>query len=152
MPLDSKLVRTTLDDVLIFCTVSPTDKQQALEAMGVRVERLDPPDAAGGAARISGRIDAGRHGGVSLAQVLDRLGQMNILSVMFEAGGQLNSSALGGGHVDKLTLFYAPVFLGPHGVPLLQEAASVPPFAMQPSIHCIGHDVRIEAYLRDPWE
>lgn len=76
---------------------------------------------------------------------------MKILSAMLEAGGQLNSSALGGGYVDKLTIFYAPIFLGPHGVPLLQEAASLPPFVEPPSIQRAGHDVRIDAYLRDPW-
>lgn len=76
---------------------------------------------------------------------------MRILSAMLEAGGQLNSSALGGRYVDKLTLFYAPMFLGPHGVPLLQQAAAAPPLVVQPSIQCMGHDVRIEAYLRDPW-
>jgi len=151
IPLDARLVRTAQEDVLIFCTVSPTHKQQALEAMGVRVERLEPADAPSGMARVPGRIDAGRHGGVSLAQVFGRLGEMEILSVLLEAGGQLNSSALGGSYVDKLTLFYAPVFLGPYGVPLLQDTAPPPPFVAPPSIHRSGHDVRIDAYLRDPW-
>lgn len=151
IPLDAKLVRTAQEDVLIFCTVSPTQKQQALEAMGVRVERLEPADSASGTARVPGRIEVGRHGGVSLAHVFERLGEMKILSAMLEAGGQLNSSALGGSYVDKLTLFYAPVFLGPHGVPLLQDTAPPPPFVAAPSIRCVGNDVRIDAYLRDPW-
>jgi diaminohydroxyphosphoribosylaminopyrimidine deaminase/5-amino-6-(5-phosphoribosylamino)uracil reductase len=75
---------------------------------------------------------------------------MDILSVLMEAGGQLNGAALAAGIVDRITLFYAPVFLGPAGVPLLQEM--IPGILPAPPvIECIGQDVRIEAELRDPW-
>jgi diaminohydroxyphosphoribosylaminopyrimidine deaminase/5-amino-6-(5-phosphoribosylamino)uracil reductase len=82
--------------------------------------------------------------------VLRRLGEMEILSVLMEAGGQLNGSALTAGVVDRITLFYAPVFLGPAGVPLLREPI---PGALPtpPVIECIGQDVRVDADLRDPW-
>lgn len=150
MPLDAKLVRTAQQDVLIFCTISPTQRQQALEAMGVQVERVDPGDAAP-EAPAAGWPEGVRRGGVALDQVLARLGEMSLVSVMLEAGGQLNSSALAGGYVDKLTLFYAPVFLGPGGVPLLQAQIAMRSLSRPPSVATVGQDVRVDAYLRDPW-
>lgn len=150
IPLDARLVRTAKDDLMIFCAIAPTDRQRTLEAMGVRVERVDPETApAGNAPRRPG--DPARRAGVSLGQVLKRLGDLQILSVMIEAGAQLNGSALGGRHVDKLTLFYAPVFLGPGAVPLIQDAIPGPLLSGSPRVDCFGPDVRVEAYLRDPW-
>jgi len=150
IPLDSKLVRTAQDDLLIFCAVAPTQRQRTLEALGVQVERVDAVEA--GEDRFGAGIPAGktRERGVALAAVLARLGEMGILSVLMEAGGQLNAAALAAGIVDRITLFYAPVFLGPAGVPLLQEPfrGTLPG---QPVIECIGQDVRVEADLRDPW-
>jgi diaminohydroxyphosphoribosylaminopyrimidine deaminase/5-amino-6-(5-phosphoribosylamino)uracil reductase len=148
--LDAKLVRTSKEDVIIFCAVAPTDRQRTLEAMGVQVERVDPETGSpGGPARRVG--DPIRRSGVSLSQVMKRLGELDVLSVMIEAGAQLNGSAISGKHVDKLTLFYAPVFLGPGAVPLLQDAIGGPLLASPPLIESIGQDVRVDAYLRDPW-
>jgi diaminohydroxyphosphoribosylaminopyrimidine deaminase / 5-amino-6-(5-phosphoribosylamino)uracil reductase len=148
LPMDAKLVRSAQQDVLVFCAVAPTERQRGLEAMGVRVERVDADEAPSAAQRWS---DPARRGGVSLQQVFRKLGDLNVLNVMMEAGAQLNSSALSGGHVDKVTLFYAPVFLGSAGVPLLQEAIVTPPMTSQPLVERFGSDVRVENYLRDPW-
>lgn len=150
MPLDAKLVRTAQDDVLVFCTVAPTERQRGLEAMGVRVERVDAEESVP-SAPARRWTDPGRRGGVSLDQVLRKLGEMNVLNLMMEAGAQLNGSALSGRHVDKVTLFYAPVFLGAAGVPLLQETVMTPPMATPPRVERFGPDVRVETYLRDPW-
>jgi diaminohydroxyphosphoribosylaminopyrimidine deaminase/5-amino-6-(5-phosphoribosylamino)uracil reductase len=148
IPLDSKLVRTAQEDLLIFCAVAPTQRQRTLEALGVRVERVEGVPAAAGS---SGGGKGARCGGVSLAAVLRRLGEMEMVSAMLEAGGQVNSSALKGGHVDKITLFYAPLFLGPNAVPLLQEAVPGAALPMEPTIACLGQDVRVDAWLRNPW-
>lgn len=150
MPLDAKLVRTAQEDVLVFCTVAPTERQRGLEAMGVRVERVDAEETnpATPARRWS---DPGRRSGVSLKQVLRRLGEMDVLNLMLECGAQLNGSTLTGRHVDKVTLFYAPVFLGTHGVPLLQETVVTPPMADTTATEQFGQDVRVECWLRDPW-
>jgi diaminohydroxyphosphoribosylaminopyrimidine deaminase / 5-amino-6-(5-phosphoribosylamino)uracil reductase len=150
IPLDAKLVRTAKEDVTIFCAVAPTERQRTLEAMGVRVERVDP-ETAGQNVPVRRMGDPIRRAGVSLSQVFKRLGDLEMLSVMLESGAQLNGSALTGQHVDKLTLFYAPVFLGPGAVPLMQEAIAGTVIAGQPSIQSVGQDVRIDAYLRDPW-
>lgn len=150
LPMDAKLVRTVQEDVLVFCTVAPTERQRGLEAMGVRVERVDAEEAhPDTAAQRWG--DPGRRGGVSLQQVFRKLGELNVLNVMMEAGSQLNGSALTGGHVDMVTLFYAPMFLGTAGVPLLQESIAVPHSSSQPVVETFGADVRVETWLRDPW-
>jgi diaminohydroxyphosphoribosylaminopyrimidine deaminase / 5-amino-6-(5-phosphoribosylamino)uracil reductase len=150
IPLDAKLVRTAKDDVIIFCAVAPTERQRMLEAMGVRIERVDSETTAPNLpARRLG--DPMRRSGVSLSQVFKRLGELEMLTVMLESGAQLNGSALTGKHVDKLTLFYAPVFLGPGAVPLMQEVMTGPVIARQPSIQGVGQDVRVDAYIRDPW-
>ncbi len=150
MPLDAKLVRTAKEDVLVFCTVAITDRQRGLEAMGVRVERVEAEEK--GPASLTRRwTDPTRRSGVSLQQVLKRLGELDVLSVMIEGGAQVNGSALAGGHVDKVTFFYAPVFLGTHGVPLLQDAVNAGPLAAEPTVERFGVDVRVDAYLRDPW-
>lgn len=150
IPLDSKLVRSTQKDLLVFCTVAPTARQKTLEALGVRVERVEAADT--GSGRAVEHVKGGRRSGVSLRAVLRRLGEMEMLSVMLEAGGQVNSAAISGGHVDKLTLFYAPVLLGPNAVPLLQEAMTGPAWRLSPQLACIGADVRVDAYVRNPWE
>lgn len=149
IPLDSKLVRTAEEDLLIFCAVAPTQKQHTLEALGVRVERVEGVEVPNGT--LGSRGKSGRRSGVSLRAVLKRLGEMGMLSVLLEAGGQVNSSALGGGHVDKVTLFYAPLFLGPEAVPLLQEPVTGPALHLGPTSACLGQDVRVDAYLRDVW-
>jgi diaminohydroxyphosphoribosylaminopyrimidine deaminase/5-amino-6-(5-phosphoribosylamino)uracil reductase len=152
-PLDSKLVRTAQRDLLIFCTVAPTQRQRTLEALGVCVERVATAEGDGdqfgaGTASLGAAV---RRSGVYLKAVMKRLGEMEILSAVLEAGGQLNASALSGGHVDKITLFYAPVFLGPNAVPLLQEPIARPVLPVPPVIECIDQDLRVDAYLRDPW-
>jgi diaminohydroxyphosphoribosylaminopyrimidine deaminase/5-amino-6-(5-phosphoribosylamino)uracil reductase len=153
IPLDSQLLRSAQDDLLVFCTIAPTDRQHILESLGVRVERIAPAISAdaqtGGSAGRS--ADRSHAMGVSLPAVFSRLGEMGILSAMLEAGAQLNSSALSGGHVDKLILYYAPLFLGSDAVPLLQEPLAAPLPTGQPEITPVGRDVRLEAWLRDPW-
>jgi diaminohydroxyphosphoribosylaminopyrimidine deaminase/5-amino-6-(5-phosphoribosylamino)uracil reductase len=152
-PLDSKMVRTAKDDLLIFCGVSTTQRQRTLEALGVRVERIAAAEASGDPFMMEagGRGHEAHHQGVSLHAVMKRLGEMGILSAVLEAGGQLNASALSGGHVDKITLFYAPLFLGRDGVPLLQDGALKLPLRRPPTLECIGQDVRVDAYLYNPW-
>ena len=134
--LDSKLVRTAQEDVLVFCTIPVSERQRALEALGVRVERVE---AGAGGARVS------------LRRVIERLGEMEMTSAMIEGGSQLASSALGLQAIDKLSIFYAPVFLGAAGVPLLNSIESSRPEWARVSVRQFGNDARFEGYLRDPW-
>jgi diaminohydroxyphosphoribosylaminopyrimidine deaminase/5-amino-6-(5-phosphoribosylamino)uracil reductase len=134
LPVRSKLVKSAQGDVVVFHSSAVSERVWALEEAGVRLERVE---AVGG------------H--VSLAEVLKRLGEMQVLSVMLEAGSRLNSAALAAGIVDKLCLFYAPRFLGSGSVPLLAGGRiDVAPERI--SWKAIGEDVCFEGYLRDPWK
>ena len=135
LPLNSKLAQTANEDVLIFCTTPNPERQRRLEALCVRVEQVE-------AAPNSTRVD--------LKRIFQRLGEMEITSAMLEAGSHLNAAALHG-HVDKLSLFYAPIFLGQTGVPLIQTADSQQIQPIRTTITNFGPDFRLEAYLRDPW-
>jgi diaminohydroxyphosphoribosylaminopyrimidine deaminase/5-amino-6-(5-phosphoribosylamino)uracil reductase len=134
--LDSKLVRTAQDDVLVFCTIPVSERQRALEALGVRVERVE---AAPGGPRVS------------LKRVIERLGEMQMTSAMVEAGCQLMSSALTLQTIDKVSLFYAPVFLGAAGVPMLGAIDLTKPQWVSTSTEQLGEDFWFKGYFRDPW-
>jgi diaminohydroxyphosphoribosylaminopyrimidine deaminase / 5-amino-6-(5-phosphoribosylamino)uracil reductase len=134
-PLDSKLVRTAQQDVLICFSRATVAAQQALETRGVRL------------LQISADSSAQR---ISLPDVLLRLGKMEITSLLLEGGAQLYASALNQNLVDKLTLFYAPRFLGPTAVPMLSSLEKVPAI-QHSSLKKFGDDFAFEAYLHDPW-
>ena len=134
--LDSKLVRTAREDLIIFCTTLHNDRWRAFEALGVRVERIEQGTT---------------NPRVSIRKVLERLGEMQITSVLLEAGGQVNNSALASQSVDKLCLFYAPVFLGEVGVPLISGFEVFKPHLERVRIDQFGRDFRLQGYLRDPW-
>ncbi len=135
LPLNSKLAQTANEDVLVFCTTPNPERKRGLEALRMRVVQVE-------AAPNSTHVD--------LKRVFQRLGEIDITSAMLEGGAQLNAAALSG-FVDKLSLFYAPIFLGRAGVPLIQTADSQQIKPIRTTISNFGPDFRLEAYLRDPW-
>ena len=64
-------------------------------------------------------VDAGEGGGVSLTQVLDRLGHEGVCSGLVGGGGRIHGSFLSQRLVDYAYLFYGPLFAGDGGVSLL---------------------------------
>jgi diaminohydroxyphosphoribosylaminopyrimidine deaminase/5-amino-6-(5-phosphoribosylamino)uracil reductase len=70
---------------------------------------------------------------------------------MLEAGSRLNSAALMQQAVDKVCVFYAPVFLGSDAVPLLAESGRIEAAVERISWKTIGDDVCFEGYLHDFW-
>nr|HEV2463812.1 bifunctional diaminohydroxyphosphoribosylaminopyrimidine deaminase/5-amino-6-(5-phosphoribosylamino)uracil reductase RibD [Acidobacteriaceae bacterium] len=135
LPIDSKLAKTANGDVLVFCLNADAKRREALERSGLRVEQLEPEPG-------SRNVPAKR--------VLERLGEMDITSAMLEGGSRLNASALQG-YVDKVCLFYAPIFLGIDGVPLIGGDGRLELRAQRTRTINFGADVMLEAYLRDPW-
>src|SRR5581483_2506409 len=95
-PLESRLVKTAKDDVLIFCSFAEEKKKQELEKHGIRVKQVD-------LGASDGRPD--------LKSVARRLGEMEITSLMIEGGALVNWAALADGIVDKIFLYYAPKIL-----------------------------------------
>lgn len=134
LPTESKLAQSANGDLLVFCVDADSERRCALEDCGVLIEQMEG-DAA------SGRV--------SLKNALKRLGEMEITSVMLEGGSHLNTSALAG-FADKLSLFYAPLLLGAHAVPLFQsDAMRMNPIRTRN--RSFGPDVLIESWLRDAW-
>ncbi len=134
-PLDSKLVKTADQDVLIFFSHAATPAQQALQDRGVRLQQIGP--------HIAGARPP-------LDQAMKHLAAMQITSLIIEGGAQLHTAALNQGLVDKIMLFYAPRFFGSAGVPML-DSIETPPAIQHSSLKKFGEDFALEAYLHDPW-
>lgn len=138
--LESQLVRTANQDVLLFHTEPAPERVKALQDRGVRTERLDPNPATGK---------------VSIRAALDRLAQMEMVSVMLEGGSQINASALAAQIVDKLFLFYAPVIYGNAAIPAVRSLDATTYFSTRLEsyrLHEMGEDFAVEGYLHNPWE
>ena len=132
-PLDSQLVKTAYQDVLIFFSHAEAAAQKALEARGVRLQQI-----------------AHRGPRISLQDALVRLAEMQITNVLLEGGAEVYTSALNQGLVDKLILFYAPRFLGQSAVPMLTSIDGLPAIEDY-SLQQFGQDFALETRLHDPW-
>jgi diaminohydroxyphosphoribosylaminopyrimidine deaminase/5-amino-6-(5-phosphoribosylamino)uracil reductase len=149
MPLDSKMVASAQNDVVIF-TVSKDEKRADLiRERGVRVEVLpvDPGTPTPGDKASPHAPPAGR---VPLGKVLDQLGEEGILTLLTETGTRLNTALLAAGLVDRLHLFISPQIMGSDAVPAFRGMAQ---FAHLPTVDVerYGNDLGICALLRDPW-
>jgi diaminohydroxyphosphoribosylaminopyrimidine deaminase / 5-amino-6-(5-phosphoribosylamino)uracil reductase len=147
LPLRSKLVRTAAGDVLAVTHASEeSTRAWALENAGVEILRI-----------------AGRGGDIALKEVIRVLGELNLVSVMIEAGPRLVTAALAAGIVDKVVLFYAPRFLGGDALPMVvpsqprgrtrgRRAGQAPfrvPNLRDVTLSRFGPDFSVEGYLRD---
>jgi diaminohydroxyphosphoribosylaminopyrimidine deaminase/5-amino-6-(5-phosphoribosylamino)uracil reductase len=142
IPLDSQLVRSADNDLLIFCgTTAPARKIAALEDAGVEVEPI---------VAHSGRL--------SLPAVLADLHDRAIVSLLLECGSHLNGSFLAQRLVDKVVLFCSETELGESAMPF---AAGFPsPFLLEQSLRRTTHtifgpperpDSCLTGYLTNPW-
>jgi diaminohydroxyphosphoribosylaminopyrimidine deaminase/5-amino-6-(5-phosphoribosylamino)uracil reductase len=141
LPLESRVVRTCRDDVLVLCSFAEEKKRRELEQRGIRVEQV----ALGGP---DGRPDLGR--------IVQRLGELDITSVLIEGGAMVNWAALASGIVDKVFMYYAPKILaGSASVPFatgpgfrrMSEAA----YVKNMRLHRFGEDFAVEGYLKNPY-
>jgi diaminohydroxyphosphoribosylaminopyrimidine deaminase / 5-amino-6-(5-phosphoribosylamino)uracil reductase len=142
LPVDSRVVKTVHDDVLVFCSFAEENKKKELESRGVRVEQ----------------VPLGSNGGrPDLRRIMARLGELEITSVLIEGGALVNWAALASGIVDKVFLYYAPKILaGTSSVPFaggagyqhLGEAAQIHDI----TLHRFGEDFAVEGYLHDPYK
>lgn len=168
LPLESRVVKTANNDVLVFCALAEEKRKRELERRKIRVEqvRLDPSEPASTVVPISKGTGAlasvAKHiplpdGRPDLRKVMERLGDMEIISLLIEGGALVNWAALSSDVVDKVFLYYAPKilagtgsvpFAGGLGFKRLSEAAHV----KSVSIHHFGEDFAVEGYFRDPYE
>ncbi|HEV2022471.1 MAG TPA: bifunctional diaminohydroxyphosphoribosylaminopyrimidine deaminase/5-amino-6-(5-phosphoribosylamino)uracil reductase RibD [Terriglobales bacterium] len=175
LPLDSRVVKTANQDVLILCSMAEEKRKQALEAHGVRVEQVAMVSAGRPTASNVRRMPVRRRTGTGapikpapspgivpagrpdMQKVVERLGELEITSVLSEGGALVNWAALAAGIVDKVFLYYAPKILaGTGSVPFaagegfrrVSEAAKV----KSVTLHRFGEDFAVEGYLLDPYE
>ncbi|MGL4876415.1 MAG: bifunctional diaminohydroxyphosphoribosylaminopyrimidine deaminase/5-amino-6-(5-phosphoribosylamino)uracil reductase RibD [Clostridium sp.] len=95
-----------------------------------------------------------KNGQVDLKELIEKLGEMGIDSILLEGGGTLNYSALKEGIVNKVMYYVAPIILGGsisktsvegEGVALINEGFKLENL----STRSIGQDILIEGYLKE---
>ena len=95
----------------------------------------------------------GTPGGLDLDEVMIKLGELSILSLLIEGGGRVAGSALRAGIVNKMMFFMAPKFLGSSdGIPVFQGQG---PDRIQDAFRLnrmtlsrFDEDILIEGYLK----
>jgi len=133
IPLDSKLVRSAKDDLVVFTMSNNESRINELRARGVRV------------GYILSNTDR-----VPLPVVLDMLGSEGILTLLTETGSRLNTALLAENLVDRIQFFVSSQILGSAAVPAFQGLAGpiiVPPIESQRK----GDDLALSTLLHDPW-
>jgi len=141
LPLESRIVKTAADDLLVLCSFAEEKKKKQLLKLGVRVEQLPR---------------ANSEGHPEMAAVLRFLGQTEITNLMIEGGAMVNWAALSEGIVDKVFLYYAPRILGgTTAVPFAGGAGFATinnaPRVKSIRLHRFGEDFAVEGYLKDPY-
>jgi diaminohydroxyphosphoribosylaminopyrimidine deaminase/5-amino-6-(5-phosphoribosylamino)uracil reductase len=143
MPLDSKLVTTAKDDVVVFTVPPPERDRHATEVAATRIEELR---ARGVRVEVLA-ADAGR---VPLGKLLEKLGSEGILTLLTETGSRLNTALLAAGLVDRIRVFCSPQILGSDAVPAFR-GLPMPVRLDEAQIERHGDDFSVSALLRDPW-
>lgn len=133
IPLESNLVKTAKEiPTIIAMSEGNQDKEEELKKAGCQLLKISP-----------------REQGLDLKELMQKLGEMKIDSILLEGGSQLNFSALQAGIVNKVESYIAPKLFGGKeaktpvgglGVALPQEA-----FLLQhPKVTQIEEDILIE--------
>jgi diaminohydroxyphosphoribosylaminopyrimidine deaminase/5-amino-6-(5-phosphoribosylamino)uracil reductase len=133
MPLESKMVATANNDLVIYTVSNDPRRIEELRKRGVRVEVLP--------------AEAGR---VPLSKVFAQLGEEGILTVLTETGTRLNTALLEGGMVDRIHLFVSPQIMGSDAIPAFRGMTH--PIQMaEVEVERYGNDVGLCSLLKDPW-
>ena len=137
IPIDSNVIENRENNGIIIATTDLCDKEKksVLESMGVRVLEIKAK---------KNRVD--------LNQLMAKLGELNIDSILLEGGSKLNFSALESKIVDKIQVYIAPKIIGGDksktpvggdGVSKLKDSFKV----NHMSVEKIGEDILLEGYL-----
>jgi diaminohydroxyphosphoribosylaminopyrimidine deaminase/5-amino-6-(5-phosphoribosylamino)uracil reductase len=133
MPLDSRLVSSAQNDVVVFTVSTDETRATELRNRGVRVEVL-PAEA----------------GLVPLDKVLLKLGEEGVLTLLTETGTRLNTAFLAAGLVDRLQLFISPQIMGSDAVPAFRGLSRFVHMT-DVEVERYGNDLGLSSLLRDPW-
>ena len=176
LPLESRVVKTAHDDVLVLCSLAEERKKRELEARGIRVEqvamarvpavrdfpakikRMPVRRRTGTGAPIIPESEPGSPDGrPDMHSMMTRLAQLQITSLLIEGGALVNWAALAAGVVDKVFLYYAPrILAGSGSVPFARGAGfrhmGEAAYVRNVTIHHFGEDFAVEGYIRDPYD
>jgi diaminohydroxyphosphoribosylaminopyrimidine deaminase/5-amino-6-(5-phosphoribosylamino)uracil reductase len=176
LPLESRVVESAEDDVLVLCSFAEEKRKRELEACGIRVEQVAVARAAdpaansdkvrqmpsrrrtGTGAPIHPETGSGSSDGrPDMRSMMQRLGEIEITSLLIEGGALINWAALAAGVVDKVFLYYAPKILAGMGsVPFARGAGfrhmGEAAYVQHVTIHHFGEDFAVEGYIRDPYD
>jgi diaminohydroxyphosphoribosylaminopyrimidine deaminase/5-amino-6-(5-phosphoribosylamino)uracil reductase len=134
-PPTAQILRAGTPARTIVAGVAPQPRRRAETLRGLGVHVLELP-----------RAPESRR--VSLPALLAKLGELDVVSVLVEGGGELGASLLDAGLVDRVAFFVAPRLLGGRSAPgplggvgrALKEAVSLTGVTYRP----IGEDLLIE--------
>lgn len=137
IPLDCNVIKNKDKNTIVAAALNADEnKKQMLKKLGIKV--IEVPSK-------NNRVD--------LKELVKKLGQEGIDSILIEGGGTLNFSALEEGIVDKVIFYIAPKILGGEnsksciagqGFSKLNEAADL----VDISYRKIGEDLVIEGYIK----
>ena len=132
---DNRLVKSSTEGpVVVFAGTGALDaRKEELEALGVEV--VGAPTSPEG---------------LDLRFVLEELGGRGIRGLLVEGGGETAARFVERGLADKLTLFYAPKFVGSGGVPMIgplrvTKMAEALEFSVS-GVEPVGEDVAMTLY------
>ena len=133
---ESRLIRSAGENpVLVFTTEEEVEngRGKSLEKAGAEV--IPVPAA---------------NEGLDLICVLEELARRDVSGVLVEGGGETARRFVERGLVDKMTLFYAPKFLGSDGVPMMgalgvSRVVEAPEFRVE-NVEPAGGDVVVTLY------
>ncbi len=153
-PPDSHLVTADADSLLILHAQDPTRFRNASATLSARSAALT-----GHGADVLSIPTLHQH--LNLDAVLSELAKRQILSVLVEAGSEVNASFLSADLVDRVVLYYSMIELGCDAVSfasgfgsshtLQQRLTHADRVSFSTDLIPNGEDVRISGYLHDPW-
>jgi diaminohydroxyphosphoribosylaminopyrimidine deaminase / 5-amino-6-(5-phosphoribosylamino)uracil reductase len=135
LPISSNIVKTAINvPTIIATTCSDLKKQQPYIDLNCKII-----------------VVSKKHNGINLNELMEKLSNENIDSILLEGGGTLNWSALESGIVNKVQAYISPkIFGGNAKTPVLGMGVNTPSDAFlltSPSITTLGDDILIESLV-----
>lgn len=137
VPLTAKVysIQSDADTIVVTTEQMPEAKRSALVEKGIKVI-----------------IAPVREDKVDIEWTMKTLGEMGINSILLEAGGEFNYTALKLGLVDEVNFFIAPIILGGRDVKTPVEGDGISGLQKEidiesMKIHHLGKDIMVEGYI-----
>lgn len=102
-PPKANLMRIHDEPIIAATRPVDKDKKKKLQSLGARVLT----------------VKKDKDGQVDMKDLMHRLGELEIMSVLIEGGSEVAGKALKSGIVDKISFFYAPKIVGADGLSMI---------------------------------